>query len=560
MLRARIVFFTLGLAAVVGFGVLGYGQTPPTRSAVVVDFTAPPPIQEGIFSSLMRAPDSIEARIRNAVRTSAVALDRVGASGAHYIAGRVIVKFKDGASAASRASAMSVARARASAQPSYANFEVMAIDVSADAERAAAAVASSPDVEYAQPAYRVHTDMIPNDAFYPMQWDLPDIDMERAWDIQPAAGSQITVAVLDSGIAYTNITMRYHANAFTVTAAGDVFVPPISSGTQYPSLGDLTLPFVAATELSPSSRFVSPHDFIWEGINANLPIDLDGHGTHVSGTIGQLTNNANTNTGDTRHRGGTAGVAFNVKLMPVKVIDSEWDDIFGAPNFATDDTVARGIRYAADNGAKVINASFGRTGPRAPVVEDAVNYAVGKGVFIAISAGNEFEDGNPTEVFAEIASRVKGAVSVAATDRAHDRAYYSSSGTYVELAAPGGSFRGFPDCGTPGSGGILQQTLDLLLVDTFDGSPADFARTPPRFDALAYYCFTGTSQAAPHVAGVAAMLAQQGVTDPAAIEAALEKFAIDPHTRNPRNGTRDNDFGYGEISARNTLRGLGLAR
>jgi subtilisin family serine protease len=547
----------LAVAAFVSVGVPGHGQTTRSRSPVIVDLSPPPPIEQGIFSSLFRAPDSVEAALRAAIRTSAVALDRVGASGAHYIAGRLIVKFKSGASSAARASAMSVAQARISSQPSYANFEVMAIDVNADAERAAAALAANPDVEYAQPAYRVHTDMVPNDAFYPMQWDLPDIDMERAWDIQPAAGSQITVAVLDSGIAYTNMVMRYHANAFTLTSAGDVIVPPIAGGTQYPSLGDLTLSFVAATELQPLNRFVSPRDFIWD---TTLPLDLDGHGTHVSGTIGQLTNNANTMAGDTRNGGGTAGVAFNVRLMPVKVIDSEWDDIFGSPNFATDDIVARGIRYAADNGAKVINASFGRTGPAAPVVEDAVNYAVGKGVFIAISAGNEFEDGNPTEVFAAIASRVKGAVSVAATDRAHDRAYYSSSGSYVELAAPGGSFRGFPDCGRPGSGGILQQTLDLKLVDTFDSSPTDYARTPPRFDALAYYCFTGTSQAAPHVAGVAAMLAQQGYSDPAAIEAALEKFAIDPHTRNPRNGTRDNDFGYGEISARNTLRGLGLAR
>src|SRR5205807_2534628 len=118
MLRARIVFFMLGLAAVVGFGALGHGQTPATGSAIVVDFTAPPPIEEGLFSSLRRASDSIETKIRNAVRTSAVTLDRAGASGAHYIAGRLIVKFKNGASAASRATAMSVAQAGMSAQPS----------------------------------------------------------------------------------------------------------------------------------------------------------------------------------------------------------------------------------------------------------------------------------------------------------------------------------------------------------------------------------------------------------------------------------------------------------
>jgi len=62
-----------------------------------------------------------------------------------------------------------------------------------------------------------------------------------------------------------------------------------------------------------------------------LPLDLDGHGTHVTGTIGQLTNNGSDGRGDTRNGGGTAGVAFNVKIMPVKVISTEWDDIFRRP-------------------------------------------------------------------------------------------------------------------------------------------------------------------------------------------------------------------------------------
>ena len=74
----------------------------------------------------------------------------------------------------------------------------------------------------------------------------------------------------------------------------------------------------AAAEEAAPGRFVAPHDFIWD---TDLPLDFDGHGTHVSGTIGQLTND----------HIGTAGVAFNVKLMPVKVIDSVWDDLFGAP-------------------------------------------------------------------------------------------------------------------------------------------------------------------------------------------------------------------------------------
>src|SRR5437867_7752258 len=202
-------------------------------------------------------------------------------------------------------------------------------------------------------------------------------------------------------------------------------------------------------------RFVAPHDFSWDN---DIPLDFDGHGTHVSGTIGQLTND----------NIGTAGVAFNVKLMPVKVIDSIWDDLFGAPNVGDDATVARGIRYAADNSAKVINLSIGRTGPpdSAPAIEDAIKYAVGKGAFVVIAAGNDFENGDPKEVIADIASRVQGAVAVGAIDPSHNRAYYSSTGTYVELSAPGGSFRGFDK-----EGGILQQTLDLELVETFTSLP-----------------------------------------------------------------------------------------
>src|SRR5262249_54502248 len=170
----------------------------------------------------------------------------------------------------------------------------------------------------------------PNAGFSGGQWNLPMIDMERAWDIQPAAGSTITVAVLDTGVAYSAQTIRFHAGAFRVDSDGNI-EPPSGTGVLYPALGDLTLSFVAAPQLAPLTRFVFPHDFIWDD---NLPVDLHGHGTHVSGTIGQLTNDGI----------GTAGVAFNVKIMPVKVIDGEWDDIFGSPNFGSDATVARGIR------------------------------------------------------------------------------------------------------------------------------------------------------------------------------------------------------------------------
>jgi serine protease len=354
------------------------------------------------------------------------------------------------------------------------------------------------------------------------------VNLERAWDIQPQAGSSIIVAVLDTGLAYQTATVTATISGFR------------DGGRVYPALGRVTIPYSEASQLvgaGHAGRIVSPHDFIWD---RDVPLDFAGHGTHVSGTIGQLTNDAI----------GTAGVAFNVKLMPVKVIQAEWDFLFGSPHSGDDEDLARGIRYAADNGAKIINMSIGRTGPpdTAPAVESAIKYAVGKGVFIAIAAGNDFESGNPVEVIAEIASRVQGAVSVAAVDRAKAHAFYSSTGSWVELAAPGGSARGFGVAGA-----IYQQTFDGSFTDTFLLPPAQYRA--PRFDIMQYVPYQGTSMATPHVAGIAAMLMQQGVTDPAAIEEILEKTAIDLGAPG-----RDNTFGFGLVDARTALRGLGLAK
>ena len=140
-------------------------------------------------------------------------------------------------------------------------------------------------------------------------------------------------------------------------------------------------------------------------------------------------------------------------------------------------------------------------------------------------------------------------MSVAAVDRAKARAFYSNTGSWVELAAPGGSNRGFsgPD------GFIFQQTFDFDFVETYDLSPAQYRA--PRFDVLANIGYIGTSMATPHVSGLAAMMMQQGITDPKAVEAALERFAIDLGTPG-----RDNSFGYGLVDARASLRGLGLAK
>lgn len=444
-------------------------------------------------------------------------------SAAPYVPGRLIVKFANDVSAAAGAAILAAHGAHLAVRPPNADFDVATIPTSANPEQLARTLNQRSDVAYAQADYREHAYMVPNDPLYSYQWNFKKIGMEKAWDINPGASPSIIVAVLDTGIAFENVRIQFQAAAFQ------------SGSDSYPALGTLDLDFAAAPDLASAGRFVDPYDFIWDDAD---PVDTDGHGTHVAGTIGQLTNN----------NLGAAGMAYNVRFMPVKVLDSQWDDIFGSPNQGTDDIVAEGIRYAADHGAQVINMSLGRTGPPAPAIQDAMQYAVSKGAFIAVAGGNDYENGNPPEVLPEIAAQIQGAVSVAGVDPDFNRAPYSSTGSYIEVAAPGGSF----DNGFGPDGGILQQTLDLDLVDTYNLPPAQFG--PPRFDAFAYYFFTGTSMATAHVSGLAALLMKQGITNPAAVEAAIEQFAT--HEGTPG---RNDQYGFGLIDPTATLLGLGLA-
>jgi serine protease len=506
----------------------GYGQQLPRNASGV----PPTAIDRGVVPSATRVFDSPEMARRETLRAGARTDGRIGRSGASYVPGRVMVKFRSAVSAAVRARTVAAVAPDGAleARRPHADFDTFRIGPDDDPEAMARQLMQRPDVAWAQADYRMYPRFVPNDPLYgQLQWNLRAIDLERAWDIQQGATSAIVVAVLDTGMAFRSVTLPYTASAFSM------------GGASYPALGNILVPFARAPELAAAGaagdgRFVAPRDFIW---NNATPVDLAGHGTHVAGTIGQLTDN---NT-------GLAGVAFNVRLMPVKVLSGEWDDIFNSPFLGTDETVALGIRYAADNGAHVINMSLGRTGAAgsAPVVEDAVRYAVSRGCFLAVAGGNDFQAGNPLEVLAEIASRIQGAASVAATDRSGNRSYYSTTGAWVELAAPGGSIQ------TGETGLVYQQSYDFDFTDTFERPPSQYAA--PQFDVMAYIGSQGTSIATPHVSGVAALLMQQGIRNPAAIEAALKRFATD------RGATgRDDETGFGEVNARNTLRGLGLAR
>jgi serine protease len=303
----------------------------------------------------------------------------------------------------------------------------------------------------------------PNDPDYSKQWNLPMINMPKAWEISKGKGA--VVAVLDTGIAYEDY---------------DDF-------KQVPDLK--------------GAKFAKGWDFV---NNDSHPNDDHGHGTHVAGTIAQVTNN----------KEGVAGVAFEATLMPVKVLNH-----FGS---GTSGAISDAIRWAADHGANVINMSLGGGG-RSAVMENAVAYARKKGVVVVCAAGN---GGRGT---VEYPAAYPGSVAVAAVGPTGALAPYSSWGKELDIAAPGG------DKSRGVEFGILQNTID----------PQDNAKS-------LYAFFNGTSMATPHVAGVAALLFANGAKTPDQVEKALFASA----KAAPGQSGWNDHFGHGIVDAEAALKAI----
>jgi serine protease len=253
-----------------------------------------------------------------------------------------------------------------------------------------------------------------------------------------------------------------------------VVVAVIDTGVAYRNGGG----FAQAPDLGQTS-FVDGWDFV---DNDAYPDDEHGHGTHVAGTIAQSTDNAL----------GVAGVAPAASIMPLRVLDAS-----GAGGWAA---IASAIRWAADHDADVINMSLGG-GMRSRTVERAIDYAYEHGVVIVAAAGNSSASA------VEYPARHDHVIAVGAVRFDRELSFYSCYGDGLDVVAPGGDTRvdqngdGLPD-------GVLQNTI--------------VGRDVRRFDYLAWQ---GTSMAAPHVAGVAALVRASGVTDPDAVERVLESTA-----------------------------------
>ena len=247
------------------------------------------------------------------------------------------------------------------------------------------------------------------------------------------------------------------------------------------------------------SNLMSGYDFVDGDSDAD---DENGHGTHVSGTIAQATDNGI----------GVAGVAPDAAILPVRVLDADGTGY-------TSDVVA-GILYAVSEGADVINLSLGSTS--ASTAESiAVAAAADAGVLVVAASGN-----NGSDTAVNYPAAYDSAVAVAAVDYVGTRTGYSNGGIEVDLAAPGGDSSA--DLNGDGYGdGVLQETR---------GS-----------GGWGYYFYQGTSMAAPHVAGAAALLMGAGASAEEA-QMLLETTAIDRGEEGP-----DTEYGYGVIDIKAAL-------
>lgn len=316
-----------------------------------------------------------------------------------------------------------------------------------------------PSVEYIEIDELLQPVLTPNDTRYNEQWHYFEatggINAPAAWDVSTGTGA--VVAVLDTGI-----TNHPELNANVIAG--------------YDMIAD------TAVSNDGNGRDSDPSDpGDWTTGQCGAASNSSWHGTHVAGTVAAVTNNAS----------GVAGVAFNARIMPVRVLGTcggYTSDIADGIIWASGGAVA-GVP-ANTNPAEVINLSLGGSGPCDSTTQSAINGAVSRGTVLVIAAGNSnanvsgFNPGNCANI-----------VSVASTDRNGARSSFSNYGTLIDVSGPGSGILSTLNSGAQGPG------------------------------AASYASYSGTSMAAPHVAGVVALMQAASVKTPAQVEANLKSSA-----------------------------------
>ncbi len=386
-----------------------------------------------------------------------------------YAPGEIIVKFKPGVSREKIATINSKQGTKEIYTSSYAGFKLLKIPKSKTIEEMVEIYSKNPNIEYALPNAIAQAAMVPNDPLYSYQWNLKDgiggINVEPAWDI--STGQGVVVAVLDTGVAYENYGL-----------------------------------YIVAPGLS-KTNFVPGYDFV---NNDAHPNDDHHHGTHVSGTVAQNTNDGY----------GVAGVAYGCSIMPVKVLDGNGN--------GTLQQLIDGIYFATDNGADIISMSlsFGPGYYPGQALDDALEYSYNNGVTIVAAAGND-QTGS-----VNYPAAYYRCIAVGATNFNGVKADYSNYGTDLDVVAPGGDGQDLSGDGY--MDGVLQNTFNIQTND-----PTDFN----------WWFLTGTSMATPHVSGIAAlMLEANSEATPYDIREALENTARDMGDQG-----WDQYYGHGLVNA-----------